>query len=145
MVTLWRERHGLCKSHFVERNWYMFPAKIYPAEIFPRLCRPNILELCRRIKNQNSKSRRPPLTPPHPLLTTQRCSAACQRHPNSACGRPNAPQWHPAEAILCCRAIVKKTTRKSPQRLASNHLHPSLLRRPPINLTQSTLYHRCHP
>ena len=38
MVTLWRERHGLCKSHFVERNWYMFPAKIFPAEIFPRLC-----------------------------------------------------------------------------------------------------------
>ena len=36
MVTLWRERHGLCKSHFVERNWYMFPAKIFPAEIFPQ-------------------------------------------------------------------------------------------------------------
>ena len=35
----------------------MFPAKIFPAEIFPRLCRPNILELCRRIKNQNHAGR----------------------------------------------------------------------------------------
>jgi len=32
---------------------------------------------------------------------------SCRRHQNSACGRPNAPQWHPAEAILCrhCRLI----------------------------------------
>ena len=99
---MWRERQGLCKSHFVERNWYMFPAKIYPAEIFPRLYRPNILELCRRIKNQN---RRPPgrcySTAPQP---------SCRLHPNSMCGRPSAPQWHPAEAIFhCCCHRLKKS------------------------------------
>ena len=39
----------------------------------------------------------------NPLL--QRYDApqpSCRRHPNSACGRPNAPQWHPAEAIFHC-------------------------------------------
>ena len=50
-----------------------------------------------------------------PAATTLRArQPSCRRHPNSACGRPNAPQWHPAEAILCCHAIMKKTTRKSP-------------------------------
>jgi len=72
----------------------MFPAKIYPAEIFPRLCRPNILELCRRIKNQNHAGR------PDAATATTAPQPSCRRHPNSTCGCHNAPQWHPAEAIF---------------------------------------------
>ena len=134
MVTLWRERHGLCKSHFVERNWYMFPAKIYPAEIFPRLCRPNILELCRRIKNQN---RRPP----------GRC------YSNMLRGRPAdatqiqrvaVPAPHngiPLKRFFSAIAIVKKLTRKSSIIFAGQpHLNPllqaTMLRSHPADTTQ---------
>ena len=95
LVTLWRERHGLCKSHFVERNWYMFPAKIFPAEIFPQFVQ---TQHSRTLPtDQKSKSRRPP----PPELLPQHAPRPLRAHPTqltqntrrSACS--SAPSNHP--------------------------------------------------
>ena len=118
MVTLWRERHGLCKSHFVERNWYMFPAKIFPAEIFRSLCRPNILELCRRIKNQNHAGR--------PDLLHATCSAAIASAPNTINSK-HAPIGLLLGTIESCHApSVARTTPIVDHRMGEQEATPSL-------------------
>ena len=76
MVTLWRERHGLCKSHFVERNWYMFPAKIFPAEIFPQFVQTQHSRTLPTDQKSKSGRRRPDA-----LHAT--CSAAIASAPNT--------------------------------------------------------------
>ena len=73
----------------------------------------------------------PPLAAPpshharrDPLLTTLRCSAAILLTPPtySACGRPNASQWHSAEAIFHRYCHCFKTPYRSRHNaLAINH------------------------
>ena len=105
----------------------MFPAKIYPAEIFPRLCRPNILELCRRIKNQNHAGRPPGrstrnMLRGHPADATQIQRVAV----------PTPHNGIPLKRFFTAIAIVLKLHTKSPQRVG--HQPPRVLcRRPTIN------------
>ena len=79
MVTLWRERHGLCKSHFVERNWYMFPAKIFPAEIFPQFVQTQhsrTLPTDQKSKSPGRPGGRCYSTAPRPPADAMACSSA---------------------------------------------------------------------
>jgi hypothetical protein len=94
LVPFWRERHGLCKSHFVERNWYMFPAKIFPAEIFPQFVQ---TQHSRTLPtDQKSKSRRPP------GRCYSNCSAAILHATNNAHRRSsNGGTGSNAIARLC--------------------------------------------
>ena len=58
---------------------------------------------------RSSHARRDPL-----LQRYDAPQPSCRRHPNSTCGRPNAQQWHSAEAIYADIATAKKINRKSP-------------------------------
>ena len=139
MVPFWRERHGLCKSHFVERNWYMFPAKIFPAEIFPQFVQ---TQHSRTLPtDQKSKSRRPPATTLLPY-TQHAPRPSCRCHPNSTCGCPNAPQWHPAEAIFHrYRRRLKNPCQSQPTCTFNCHLPPTSLPCSTLNLMPVTLLH----
>ena len=133
MVTLWRERHGLCKSHFVERNWYMFPAKIYPAEIFPRLCRPNILELSPQVVARES---RPLATREASRLHDRSLSAPCSPRMKNG-PLLTAASFFPAASSHQAAASAATTTILRSQHIVHDHT-TKFIRSPPTPCNSNT-------
>ena len=120
MVTLWRERHGLCKSHFVERNWYMFPAKIFPAEIFPQFVQTQHSRTLPTDQKSKSRGRR------RPDLLPQHAPRPLRAHPTQLTQNTRRSACSSAPIELCHAPSVARTTPIVDHRMGEQEATPSL-------------------